>query len=307
MSVTPNCGHADHRCGFCWPTVTESTRPAASGKNRMTSQRQVFGRSCTMTGMTNIRPIAEVIAPAVCLMIAPRPNAISATTVTNSAVPMIAVSTVPGEITMVPLNVTLPVGPFWNAFAGIVMEWSNEALTPEPDMAAWPTKNAMNEVISEMTRATVVNTTSFAAYTVPRRGIAVSEVRIIPVEYSDVIVSAPSTAMISWPNSKKPPSEACVASIPALFAGLLCRLFAIAKPAMTMTIAAIVQYVERTERSLVNSERIVPASPARPVAGGSAVSCRLGAIALAIVQTPLPTLAGASGTPAWNSTLSAVS
>lgn len=40
-----------------------------------------------MIEMTNIRPIAEVIAPAVCLMIEPRPNAISATTVTNSAVP----------------------------------------------------------------------------------------------------------------------------------------------------------------------------------------------------------------------------
>src|SRR6516162_11046220 len=198
-------------------------------------------------------------------------------------------------------------------FLGIVTEWNSEALTPEPDMAAWPTKNATNEVISETTRVTVLNTISFAAYTVPRRGIAVSEVRIIPVEYSDVIVSAPSTAMISWPNSKKAPSEACVASVLALFHGLLCRLDAMAKPAMaakptlTMTIAAIVQYVERTERSLVNSERIVPASPARPVAGGSAVSCRLGATALAIVQTPLPMLAAASGTPAWNSTLSAVS
>ena len=55
-----------------------------------------------MIGSTNIRPITEVIAPAVCLMIAPRPNAISATAVTNSAVPTIAVSTVPGEITIVP-------------------------------------------------------------------------------------------------------------------------------------------------------------------------------------------------------------
>ena len=65
--------------------VTESTRPAASGKNRMMSQRQVSGRTWMMIGSTNIRPIAEVIAPAVCLMIAPRPNAISATAVTNSA------------------------------------------------------------------------------------------------------------------------------------------------------------------------------------------------------------------------------
>ena len=55
-----------------------------------------------MTGSTNIRPMAEVIAPAVCRMIAPRPKAISATTVTNTAVPITAASTVPGEIVAVP-------------------------------------------------------------------------------------------------------------------------------------------------------------------------------------------------------------
>ena len=54
----------------------------------------------------------------------------------------------------------------------------------------------------------------------PRRGWAVSEVRIIPVEYSEVITIAPSTAMISWPISKNAPSEAWVASNPALFPGL---------------------------------------------------------------------------------------
>jgi len=82
---------------------------------------------------------------------------------------------------------------------------------------------------------------------VPRRGIAVSDVRIIPVEYSDVITSAPRTAMMSWPISKKAISDACVASVPALFHGLLWRLFAMPKPAMaatptlTMNSAAIVQ------------------------------------------------------------------
>jgi len=85
--------------------VFDSTRPAASGKNRMTSQRQVSGRATwMMIGSTNIRPITEVIAPAVCRMIEPRANAISATTVTNSAEPMIAVSTVLGEITIVPMK-----------------------------------------------------------------------------------------------------------------------------------------------------------------------------------------------------------
>ena len=38
-------------------------------------------------------------------MIAPRPKAISATTVTNSAEPMIAMSTWPEVITSVPTNV----------------------------------------------------------------------------------------------------------------------------------------------------------------------------------------------------------
>ena len=78
--------------------------------------------------------------------------------------------------------------------------WNSEALTPVPDSTAWPTKNATNDVTSETTRATPVNTSSFEKNTVPRRGIAVSEVRIIPVEYSEVITIAPSTAMISWPR-----------------------------------------------------------------------------------------------------------
>jgi hypothetical protein len=82
---------------------------------------------------------------------------------------------------------------------------------------------------------------------VPRRGIAVSEVRIIPVEYSDVMIMAPITAMISWPTSKKKPSESCVASVPALFHGLLWMLDAwpkpiiAATPTLVMSSAAIVQ------------------------------------------------------------------
>src|SRR5512142_2226146 len=152
ITVTRNCGHADHRCGFAGPTVTESTRPAASGKNRTMSQRQLLGRSWMRTGSTNIRPMAEVIAPAVCRMIAPRPKAISVTTVTNTAVPITAASTVPGEIVAVPWNVTVggplpgpPAAPFTRAPAGTVIEWNSDALTPEPDIAAWPTKNAINE------------------------------------------------------------------------------------------------------------------------------------------------------------------
>ena len=61
----------------------------------------------------------------------------------------------------------------------------------------------------------------------PRRGCAVSEVRIIPVEYSEVIASAAITAMISWPISKNAASEVWVASNPALLAGLWVKLAAV--------------------------------------------------------------------------------
>ena len=104
-------------------------------------------------------------------MIAPRPNAISATAVTNSAVAddrgehgargdhvgadevKIGGALLPGP----------PGGGLRLTFAGIVTEWNSEALTPEPDMAAWPTKNETNEVISETISVTAPNTISFAA------------------------------------------------------------------------------------------------------------------------------------------------
>jgi hypothetical protein len=61
------------------------------------------------------------------------------------------------------------------------------------------------------------------------------------------MIMAPTTAMISCPSSKKAISEDWVASVPALFHGLLCRFDAMPKPAMvaiptlTMISAAIVQ------------------------------------------------------------------
>ena len=57
-----------------------------------------------------------------------------------------------------------------------------------------------------------------------RRGWAVSEVRIIPVEYSEVMASAAITAMMSWPISKNAISETWVASKAALLPGLWLKL-----------------------------------------------------------------------------------
>ena len=76
---------------------------------------------------------------------------------------------------------------------------------------AWPMKNDTNEATRPVTRLTRKNTTPLAASTVPRRGCTVSEVRIIPVEYSEVTVSAPSTVMMSWPRIR-PARLRCVAS-----------------------------------------------------------------------------------------------
>ena len=58
-----------------------------------------------MIESTNIRPIVEVIAPAVCRMIAPRPKAISATTRDEQRGADDRVSTVLAWITSVPTNV----------------------------------------------------------------------------------------------------------------------------------------------------------------------------------------------------------
>ncbi len=57
--------------------------------------------------------------------------------------------------------------------------------------------------------------------------------RIIPVEYSEVITIAPRTAMISCPISKNTPSVTWVESNPALLPGLLAKLAA--EPAVIAT------------------------------------------------------------------------
>jgi hypothetical protein len=94
--------------------------------------------------------------------------------VTNSAQPMIAKSTVDGEITSVPESCTLqpggtppppptPAGQVTFAFCGILTEWNSEALTPLDDSSAWPRKNAANDVTREMTSVSDVSTIAFAA------------------------------------------------------------------------------------------------------------------------------------------------
>src|SRR5215831_4646195 len=141
-------------------------------------------------------------------------------------------------------------------------------------------KNDANDAISPVTSEITAKTTALAANTTPRRGCTDSVVRIIPVVYSEVMVSAPSTAMTNWPTYR--PARLCwVASKVALLISLACAAApALARapmPAQTTTRASRVQYVERVDLILVNSDRSASPKPARPVSGGSRRSRAAGA------------------------------
>ncbi len=63
---------------------------------------------------------------------------------------------------------------------------------------AWATKNATRALASISTNVTEANTAIFAHSTGSRRGTAIRLERIIPVEYSPLITSTPSTPIASW-------------------------------------------------------------------------------------------------------------
>ena len=73
-----------------------------------------------------------------------------------------------------------------------------------PARIACPVKKAAKLATRETANETAANNSALAAYSTPRRGITASEVRIIPVEYSEVITSAPRTTMISSPSATCP-------------------------------------------------------------------------------------------------------
>jgi hypothetical protein len=81
-------------------------------------------------------------------------------------------------------------------------------------LVAWPAKYAAKLVGRETASMTAVNTIALAASRTTRRGITVSEVLIMPVPYSEVIVSAPSTTMISSPSITTPVRAGVVALKP---------------------------------------------------------------------------------------------
>src|SRR5262249_11204185 len=86
---------------------------------------------------------------------------------------------------------------------------------------ACPMKKDAKLVTNAATKATTVTTAALAPYSTPRRGITVSDVRIIPVEYSDVSVSVPRTTVTSWPSRASPTTLDCVGSKPSRSAGAM--------------------------------------------------------------------------------------
>lgn len=106
-----------------------------------------------------------------------------------------------------------------------------------------------------MTKVSRKKTTAFAASTRPRLGQAVSVVRIMPVLYSEPMVSTPSVITQIEPSStpKKPSPSAGSPDRPASFTA---SSSAVPNPIVSIsaTITPSVQTVARTERILVHSE-----------------------------------------------------
>jgi len=108
---------------------------------------------------------------------------------------------------------------------------------------------------------TPAKTAALAHSTGSRRGTAAKVARIIPVAYSPVISSTPSTPIASWARNT-PARLTPVGSNPAASCGSrggqcaamtdgTSRL----KPRMNTTAASSENTVERSERSLVHSDR----------------------------------------------------
>src|SRR5215472_17547359 len=142
-------------------------------------------------------------------------------------------------------------------------------------MIGWAMRNEAKARISPATSATAVNTTALAASIGVRRGTASTLEEIMPVAYSLVITSAPSTQSGISPKpsaaARKPVGSAAYV---CLVASLVVLQFAIAMPTIRVlrptpatTRAASDQAVDRTERSFVHSERSSRAKPEDPDAG----------------------------------------
>src|ERR1700716_820826 len=145
--------------------------PALLGRYGLMYGAKLSGSASPSAGSTSSSPNKVAMAPAVCRMIQPSATPSRPTAVEYSPAPITARST-PGADRVV-----------W-------MCWELRN--------AWPPKNAANELSVVTTKVTAANTTSFAHSTGSLLGAADRLARIIPVLYSPVTTSAPSTPTTNW-------------------------------------------------------------------------------------------------------------
>src|SRR5664280_1148717 len=154
---------------------------------------------------------------------------------------------------------------------------------------AWEAKKVRKVVTSEITRVTKPKMTALTARTMPRWGTAVKVVRIIPEEYSVVMISTPRTPMASWlrnsPLNGNPAALkfAVMASRPPR-AEVRPRANSEPRPTVRTAVTAKVQKVERRERILVHSERATPTMPGRW--SGLVVETKTGDVAVLTGRQP---------------------
>src|ERR1035438_4422130 len=142
---------------------------------------------------------------------------------------------------------------------------------------AWLVKNEAKAVISATTKTTAAKTMALAVATEERRGTEASVVRIEPLAYSEVTMSAPRTPTTNC-EMKIPPWEIRTGSkLARSLSGRLTHREASSDeisaerpmPAMTMMASEI--HVDRTLRNLVHSEAMSWRTPARPWSRAAAV------------------------------------
>src|SRR5674476_932872 len=155
---------------------------------------------------------------------------------------------------------------------------------------AWDAKNVAKVVSAAMTNVTRAKTVALTASRDPRCGTAVNVVRIIPEEYSEVMISTPSTPIASWLrnialNGNPAALKLAVSgSRPDSRPDVRPRANSEPSPMVRTAVTRKVQEVERSDRILVHSERATPTMPGR--CSGFTVETKTGAVVVLTGSEP---------------------
>jgi hypothetical protein len=224
------------------------------------SSRSPGSAGPSSAGTTNSTATSVVIAPAVWRRTAPTPRPSS------------------------PIRTALPAAP---AIAPGTPRSASEA--PSVPRNAWQTRNEARQTPAISGAVTATSTVTFAPSTGSRRGTAASVDRIDPVPYSPDICSTPNTPRTS--TRKSIGRNAAATALESVCGGpSACATpypIAPASPTASTPVAPRVSQVERSDRSLVHSERTTLANVILCTAFRGAFS-GVFCIALSVTGTPPP-------------------